>query len=320
MDPPARLLAVAVAALPEHRREWGTAIAAELTYIHGRSARWRFAFSAVRATLSLPPAGGWRMLALVGGMAVAAVAAVGPAVGTVVPGLTVFATTFTGLIGAMAMWTVARSLPLRIPVPVPTVLVAAAVAAAITATVVLLRREPAAAQYLPAPAAVYLAVVLAGCLRIAAMPPRSLGTDRLAPHLGVASGFLIAGWFLLLTRLDGYEPPAVVVTVLGLVLVSVPIAASLGPAFALVRGNRSVRAGLSAVIWAVTAMMPLTYAVWLPEALRRHAIDGRTLDGEVVAPVGANLIAALTFCLGIFPLLGLTIGAVGTALGAQRRR
>ena len=64
-------------------------------------------------------------------------------------------------------------------------------------------------------------------------------------------------------------------------------------------------------------MMPLGYALWLPEALRRHAIDGRTLDGELVAPVGVNLLAALVFCFGVFPLFGLTLGAVGAALGAR---
>ena len=71
-------------------------------------------------------------------------------------------------------------------------------------------------------------------------------------------------------------------------------------------------------MWTVTAMIPLTYAIWLPEGLRRHAIDGRLLvDGEVVAPVGANLADALAFCLGIFPVLGLTLAVIGAGLGAR---
>jgi hypothetical protein len=65
--------------------------------------------------------------------------------------------------------------------------------------------------------------------------------------------------------------------------------------------------------------MPSTYAVWLPEGMRRHAIDGRSLDGEVIAPVGANLSTALIFCLVIFPMLGLTFGLVGAVLGARNR-
>jgi hypothetical protein len=67
----------------------------------------------------------------------------------------------------------------------------------------------------------------------------------------------------------------------------------------------------------VTAVIPLTYAIWLPETLHRHAIDGRTLDGELVAPVGVNLTAALVFSLGIFPLFGLTLAVIGAGLGAR---
>jgi len=37
-----------------------------------------------------------------------------------------------------------------------------------------------------------------------------------------------------------------------------------------------------------------------------------------VAPVGVNLPDALIFCLGIFPVFGLTLGVVGAALGARR--
>ena len=55
MDPPGRLLAVAVATLPDHRREWGMAMHAELAEVRGRSARWQFALSSTRAVLRLPP-------------------------------------------------------------------------------------------------------------------------------------------------------------------------------------------------------------------------------------------------------------------------
>src|SRR4030095_13867748 len=40
MDPPGRLLAAAVATLPDHRREWGMAMHAELAEVQGRSARY----------------------------------------------------------------------------------------------------------------------------------------------------------------------------------------------------------------------------------------------------------------------------------------
>ncbi len=43
MDGPARLLAAALAMLPDSRRDWGAAMAAELVHVRGRSSRWRFA-------------------------------------------------------------------------------------------------------------------------------------------------------------------------------------------------------------------------------------------------------------------------------------
>jgi hypothetical protein len=315
-DLPWRLLETAVALLPERRREWGGAMTAELAEVRGRSARWRFALSSARAALWLPPAGGWPVVAVTGAV-MASAAAAGPAVGAAVPGLTVFTVAFVGLVGAMVVLAVAGSRRPRLPVPAPTVLVTAGVAASIAATVVFLRREPTAAQYLPPAASVYLAAVLAGCLWVAVAPPRWLGTGRLAPHLGGASAVVFAAWFLLWIRTDGTEPPLPLVLVLAAVLLSVPIAAFFVPAFVAGRSGRSLRSGLQAAVWSVTATIPLTYALWLPEALRRHGIDGRTLDGELVAPVGVNLTDALAFCLGIFPLLGLTLGVVGAGLGAR---
>jgi len=315
-DPPARLLAAAVAALPERRRDWGRAMLAELASIPDRPARWRFALSCVRATLALPPAGGWPVLALVGGVAVACVAVVGRATGAAVPGLTVFAVTFTALVGALATLAVARSR--RPSVGPPAVLVSAAVVASIVVTALLLHRDPTAAGYLPAPAAVYLAVGLAGCLWVALAPPRRLATGRRGQYLGAVAAVVFAAWSLLSHRLEPAQPPLPAVMALVVVLVVTPFATFAVPAFVAGRAGRSFRAGLSATVWAVTASVPLTYAVWLPEAMRRHAIDGRTLDGELVAPVGADLASALAFCLGIFPLFGLALGVAGAVLGSHR--
>jgi hypothetical protein len=55
-DAPARVLAVAVATLPEVRRDWGVAMVAELSSVTDSAARWRFAVSSARAAL-FPPAG-----------------------------------------------------------------------------------------------------------------------------------------------------------------------------------------------------------------------------------------------------------------------
>jgi hypothetical protein len=84
-------------------------------------------------------------------------------------------------------------------------------------------------------------------------------------------------------------------------------------------GRVELRTLKAVTVWTVTAIIPLTYAIWLPEGLRRHAIDGALLvgDGELVAPVGMNLADALVFCLGIFPVLGLTLAVIGAGLGAR---
>ena len=268
-------------------------------------------------SLRLPPVGGWP-LALVAGVVLASVAVAGPAVSAAVPGLEVFAVTFTGLVGAMVVLAVARSRRPRLPVPAPTILVTGAVVASIVATVIFLRREPAAAPYLPPVAAVYLATVLAGCLWVAVASPRWLGHSRLAPHLGAAAAVVFAAWFLLAFRAEGTDPPPPLVPVLGALLVLVPGAAFFVPAFVAGRAGGSVRSGLQAAVWTLSATIPLTYAIWLPAGRHRHAIDGRTLDGEMVAPVGVNLPDALVFCLGIFPLLGLAVGLLGATLGARR--
>jgi hypothetical protein len=145
-----------------------------------------------------------------------------------------------------------------------------------------------------------------------------LGVNRLAPHLGAAAAVVFAAWFHLTFGTDGTEPVYPLVLLLGLVLAFAPFAVFFVPAFAAGLAGRSLRSGLQAAVWTVAAIMPLTYALWLPVALRRHAIDGRTLDGELAAPVGVNLADALVFCLVILPAFGLTAGVVGAALGARR--
>ena len=325
MDPPGRLLAVAVATLPGHRREWGMAMHAELAEVRGRSARWRFALSSARATLRLPHLGGWPVLVLVTGVAAAAVAAAGLAVEAAVPGLGVFTVSFAGLVGAMVVLAVARLRRMRLPAPAPTLLVTGGVAAAITLTVIFLLRDPAAARYLPPADAVFLAAVLAGCLWIAVAAPRSLGANRLAPHLGVAAAVILVAGQLLLIRAsaDPRIEPADQQLVQGLAAMWFwfgPVAVFFFPAFAAGSAGRSFRSGLQAGIWAGIASLPLTYALWLHEALRLYAINGGLLWFGDGAPEGENLSAALFWTLRFAPLLGLPFAVIGAATGANAAR
>ena len=314
MDPPARLLAAAVAALPDGRREWGLAMTAELAEVPGRSARWRFAISGVRATLWLPPAGGWPVLALVAGAVVAAVTVAGPAVGAAMPGLAVFAVAFTGLVGALAVRAVARPRRLRPPAPVPAVLVAGGVAASIAATVIFLRREPTTVESLPPGWAVFLAVVLAGCLWAAVAARRALGTNRRAARLGAAAGVALAICFLLETRADTADLAEPFKGVLTLQIMAAAVIIFFLPALVATAADRSFRSGVQAAVWTVSAAMPLTYAVWLLEGLRRHAIDGTLLDGAL-GPVGTNLGDARWALVGIL-LIGLPLAVVAAGIVA----
>lgn len=56
-DAPARALALVTVALPQARREWGAAMAAELTQIADGGGRWRFVAGCARAALFPPRAG-----------------------------------------------------------------------------------------------------------------------------------------------------------------------------------------------------------------------------------------------------------------------
>ena len=51
-DAPAKAVAVAVSWMPAVRRDWGSAMAAELEYVEGSAARWRFAGGCLRVALT----------------------------------------------------------------------------------------------------------------------------------------------------------------------------------------------------------------------------------------------------------------------------
>jgi hypothetical protein len=71
MDPPARLLATAVASLPADRADWGAAMTAELDQVRGRGARWWFAAGCAR-TAMFPPRGNRLPVLVVAALATAA--------------------------------------------------------------------------------------------------------------------------------------------------------------------------------------------------------------------------------------------------------
>lgn len=64
-DVPSRLLTALVSLMPVDRREWGTAMLAELTQVEGSAARWSFVISCSRVALFPPQKFGMDVLAMI---------------------------------------------------------------------------------------------------------------------------------------------------------------------------------------------------------------------------------------------------------------
>lgn len=303
-DPPGQLLDLAVATLPHQRREWGAAMAAELAEVPGRAERWRFALSCARAALWPPPTGRRPVLALVVGLVVLAVATAESVVDDAVPGMATFAMAFVALVGGLVLIGVVRSRrPLR-PAPVPALLGVGCLAACLISTATFLLRHPTAAHHLTSPWAVYLAVVLTGCLWIAVAPPRPLVTGRLAPLIGVGAALV------LVLAVDN-PITRVLFMPAGIFFAAAYVAGAV---------SRSFRVGAQAAIWTALASGLLAFALWLPEEARRYAATGGQLwDGDL-APIGDILSDALFWCLVVAPVLGLPFGVIGAAVGARTTR
>jgi hypothetical protein len=303
-DSPGQLLELAVSTLPDDRREWGTAMTAELAEVTGRSARWRFAFSCAGAALWPPRTGRRPMLILVIGLCLLAVGTAESMVYDLAPGIAVFAIAFAALVGVLVLLGVARSRSPRWPARGPALLGAGCLAACVVSTAVFLLQHPAAAPHLTPAWAVYLAVVLTVCLWIAAAPPRPLVTSGLVPLIGVGAALV-----LVLAVDNPFNR-----------VLFMPAALFFVAAYVARRIGRSFRVGAQAAVWTALASGLLTYALWLPEEARRYAATGGQLwDGEN-APIGEILSDALFWCLVVAPLVGLPFGVIGAAIGARTTR
>jgi len=165
------------------------------------------------------------------------------------------------------------------------------------------------ADHLPGPVTAVVQLVVPPLLWVALL--------RIGSSVRFAAGFVRRWWSGAGSRLSTMDPPG---RLLAAAVAALPErrrewGTAMLAELAEVQGRRRC---VSPLCWTVIACVPLTYARWLPSALRRHAIDGRTLDGELVAPLGVNLADALISSLGIFPVLGLTFGVIGAAVGARR--
>jgi hypothetical protein len=329
LDGPAWLLAAAAAALPEHRREWGAAMTAELAEVRDRAARWRFAAGCARAA-TFPPSGGRAAGVVAGTLAVAALAAAGLGTGAVLPAGRVFALTFVGLLGGLATLTVARSRRLRRAGPGAAVagLALAGVAGCVAATAYYAAEYPSTpsghppttSPTLPTGTAVALAAMLAGCLWLALRPPRWLVGDRHGRRWGTGMALALVAGFVLTSRLGlrGVDPADA--GMMSYLLFAAPVVLLAGSAAAAATG-RSFRAGLWSCAWATVLGMPLLIAAWLTEAPAWYRqVGGLLLDADSGVGMGANLGDATWWTLIVLALWALPLGVLGAAAGNTRAR
>jgi hypothetical protein len=348
LDGPGRLLAVATATLPADRRDWGEAMAAELTQVRDPAARWRFAAGCAR-TAVFPPGGSRVAVAAAAVLAAVAVAVVALGTGAVLPAGRVFALAFVGLLGVLATLAVARSRgtggsgqagwtgpgPAGAGRGGPGAAVAglalAGVVACLAATTYYLAEHPSYPQRRSlamvaslAPAtAVALAVALAGCLWLAVRPPRWLVPDRHGRRFGVAMAVVLVAGFVVASRLGlrGVDGPDEGIATY---LFFFPILVVLTGSMAAAAAGRSFRAGLWACAWGVALAAPPIIAAWLAEALAWYRQGrGMLLDADGALGVGVNLGDAVWWTLALLALWVLPFGVIGAAagsVGARRRR
>jgi hypothetical protein len=319
LDGPGRLLALAVATLPEDRREWGTAMAAELDQLVDRSERWWFALGALRVALLPPPRGDRRLVLVVTMAAIGAVVAARLVASRAVPGLDVFVPTFAGVLGLAVTAAAVRSgrapwdrwTPWRRTGLLLGTLVPAAVVAAVAAAVWFARAYPSVGQATWPPAEAALAVALAVAAALALAPPPALVPSPLAARVAALGGVLLG----LLVVVAARSPGAAADVVAVLVLFGPPVTAGM-TAGVVAAFDRSFSSGIVAAAWTLLLETPLLLAVWLPTAAAVYDTHGLLLDGEGGGPIGTNL-ADFAWILLLMALLVVPSSVVGAAIGTS---
>jgi hypothetical protein len=285
---------------------------AELAHVPDRRGRWRFALGCLR-TAVLPPHG-HRVLALVvAGVTAAAVGGTAFAVGRALPEMRVFAATFVGLIGVFASIAVSRARRLHRPTPLFPVSVVgfAGVVGCIDIVGYYLATDASVA--LGSSASVALAAVLAGCLWLAAAPPRPMTTSRVARWVSVAVGLAVAAGVFASARQDNLEDGPHLL----FYLIGAPVTAMFVASAFVAFIDRSFRAGLQATVWTVVMTFLLTFSVYVVEDVRFGRTTGVSLlDGDATGGGRLALHDAIVWVLAFQFVWVVPFGVLGAGLGA----
>lgn len=192
------------------------------------------------------------------------------------------------------------------------------VAAGVTAVTYLVSAYPSMGTALQPGTAVILALVLAGCARLALAPPRVLIGSRGVRAVGVLTAAAFSVGFVLVSRGPGHAG------MMGYLLVP-PMALFLVGAAVAVAG-RSFRAGALAASWTTVLCTTWVFVLWLVESVHWYRNDmGLLLDAEGIGgsrglTVGINLKDSVVWVATWLPLWALPLGLLGAAAGARLRR
>ena len=332
-DTPARIAAGAANRLPAHRRDWGMAMAAELTQVSGRARRWRFAAGLLRVMLFPPSRHPARVLvAALGGLLAAAGATVAAAME--VPSMSVFAAAAGLLLGGYAAVAASRSHRLRPTMPQVAVgaVALAGAAAAVAAVTRIAVAYPAAATDRTHVFSVLFALALTGWVAVVLSP-----VGRTGPMDPSIPADTVLWWALAGALASGAGWAAVAVTtpatadgtsaLLWPVGTAVTLVIAAGAAATTRSRLAGVQAGLlTAVLGALTHFaLDLTailqvhhYALTSPYDIAAYAHSGYPSVASYVLSdaVAGDILGGLV----LYPMALLIVAFLGAAAGAGLRQ
>jgi hypothetical protein len=161
--------------------------------------------------------------------------------------------------------------------------------------------------------AVVVAVVLAGCVWLALVPPPGLASSGLARRLGIGAAVALGLAFVLTSRLADRDHGVSDFLLAG------PVVVFFAGSAVAAAAEGSFRAGVQAAVWTALVGTLLVFVIGLPEALHWYRVDGRLLlDGERGYAFGESLGSAI-WMLVLIPVWGLPFGVIGAAVGNHRR-